>query len=481
MISNLKGVPPYNNSLIVTRKNAITGDIIKTLLDCFNEAIEQTKEFAENFRGANHYKSAFNIWSFIRSNIMYVKDGDGYQVVQSPGALLNRLKGDCKSQSLLISAILYNLGAENVRLRFVSYQNNKIPTHVYTVFTYEGKTVPVDSVIKKFNFELPYKYKIDKTMNVYSLSGIDGTQREQMLKNAFEKTKKGGLCHNLIYKELRKERNIPQTTIVLTSDQYTFYKKRLEAHLNYHKKNNKYGLCYNLISTEYNALLNNNILDGIGSIGKLSLRKLARGAKKVSLAPARNAFLLLVKTNVFGLAGRLTFADAKKRAKFWESFGGNNNKLNTAISQGKTKRAILSNKEFGKISGIGVEPTTSATVIAAIAAAAPILAVVGKLLGNMKTAPKLDANGNAVLDKNGNPQTTTGSGFLDIIKNVAGSDLLKNGLQTAAEIVNVNDQTGVVETQPGVEIDDKDKGFKISTPILIGGAGLLALLLLRKK
>ena len=481
MISNLKGVPPYNNSLIVTRKNAITGDIIKTLLDCFNEAVEQTKEFAENFRGANHYKSAFNIWSFIRSNITYVKDGDGYQVVQSPGALLSRLKGDCKSQSLLISAILYNLGAENVRLRFVSYQNNKIPTHVYTVFTYEGKTVPVDSVIKKFNFELPYKYKIDKNMNVYSLSGINGTQREQMLKNAFEKTQKGTLCNNLIFKELRKERNIPQTTIVLTSDQYTFYKKRLEAHLNYHKKNNKYGLCYNLISSEYNALLNNNILDGIGSIGKLSLRKFARGAKKVSLAPARNAFLLLVKTNVFGLAGRLTFADAKKRAKFWESFGGNNNKLNTAISQGKTKRAILSNKEFGRINGVNGEPTTSATVVAAIAAAAPILAVVGKLLGNMKTAPELDANGNPVLDKNGKPKTTTGSGYLDIIKNVAGSDLLKNGLQTAAEIVNVNDQTGVVETQPGVEIDDKDKGFKISTPILIGGAGLLALLLLRKK
>ena len=99
----------------------------------------------------------------------------------------------------------------------------------------------------------------------------------------------------------------------------------------------------------------------------------------------------------------------------------------------------------------------------------------------MKTAPELDANGNPVLDKNGKPKTTTGSGYLDIIKNVAGSDLLKNGLQTAAEIVNVNDQTGVVETQPGVEIDDKDKGFKISTPILIGGAGLLALLLLRKK
>jgi hypothetical protein len=397
--------------------------------------------------------------------------------------LLSRLNGDCKSQSLLISAVLFNLGAENVRLRFVSYKGNKIPTHVYTVFDYEGKTVPVDSVIKKFNFELPYKYKIDKkVMNVYSLSGIEGTRREQMLKNALLKSKRGTLCHNLIYKELRKERNQPQAPIVLTTAQYDYYKKRLEAHINYHTKNNKFGLCYQLINDEYNRLLNNNIVDGIGSIGKLSLKKVFRGVKKVSLAPSRNAFLLLVKENVLGLAGRLSFADPGKRAKFWESFGGNVNKLNTAISQGKKKRAILAKKEFGKISGIGVEPaTTTASFATVLGAAAPILAVVAKLLGNMKTAPKLDESGAPILDKNGNPEITTGSGFVDFVKNVAGSDIVKQGLQTAAEIVNVDDDKGTVETKPGVDIDDKERGFKLSTPLIIGGVGLLALLLLRKK
>jgi hypothetical protein len=199
----------------------------------------------------------------------------------------------------------------------------------------------------------------------------------------------------------------------------------------------------------------------------------------VTLVGPRNAFLLLVKNNVFGLAGRLTFADSKKRAQFWESFGGNNNKLNTAISQGKGKRAILSNKEFGRINGIGVEPAT--TTAAAIVAAAPILAVVAKLLGNMKTAPKLNADGSPVLDKNGNPVTTTGSGLIDLIKNVSGSEVLQTGLKAASEIVNVDEDKGIVETKSDVEIQDKDKGFKISTPILIGGAGLLALLLLRKK
>jgi hypothetical protein len=482
MIGNLKGVPPYNKNLVITHRNAITGDIIKTLTDCFNVAIEQTKEFAENFRGVNHFKSAFNIWSFVRDYVTYQKDNEGVQVVQSPGALLNRLSGDCKSQSLLISSILFNLGAENVRLRFVSYKNDKIPTHVYSVFTFEGKDIPVDSVIKKFNYELPYKYKIDKIMNVYSLSGVGETQREELLKKAFNKTKKGSLCHNLIYKELRRERGLKLNPLILTSNQYDYYKKRLEAHINYHTKNNKFGLCYELINKEYQNLLNNNIIDGIGSIGKLSLRNLGKGVKKISLAPTRNAFLLLVKENVFGLAGRLSFANESKRAKFWESFGGNNNKLNTAISQGKKKRAILGKKQFGKISGIGVEPATTTTSLAAIlAAAAPILAVVGKLLSNVKTAPKYDENGAPILNKSGNPELTTGSGFLDIIKEATGSDLINTGLQTAAEIVNINDDKGTVETKPGVEIEDKDKGFKLSTPLIIGGVGLLAILLLRKK
>ena len=478
MIGNLKGVPAYNKNLVITHKNAITGDIIKTLTDCFKVGIEQTKDFAENFRGANHFKSAFNVWQFVRQNVTYKKDGDGYQIVQSPGALLNRLTGDCKSQSLLISSILFNLGAQNVRLRFVSYKNNKIPTHVYSVFTFNGIDVPVDSVIKKFNYELPYKYKIDKNMNVYSLSGVEGTPREKMLKGALYRTKKGTLCHNLIYKELRGERGIQLNPIVLTTQEFEGYKKRLEAHINFHVKNNKTGLCLSLIKKEYENLLNNNIMDGIGSIGKLNLRNVGKGAKKVALAPARNAFLLLVKENALGLAGRMALANKDKLVHFWEKLGGNANKLNTAINQGKKKRAILGNKKFGKINGIGVEPTTLTTVLGA---AAPIIAAIGKLLGGMKTAPKLDADGLPILDKDGKPELTTGSGFFDTIKDVVGSETLQSGIKTANELFDIDEKKGTIDTKPGVEIEDKDKGFKLSTPLIIGGVGLLAILLLRKK
>jgi hypothetical protein len=325
---------------------------------------------------------------------------------------------------------------------------------------------------------LPYKFKIDKKMNVYSLSGVYGTVQQKKLLKALYQTKRGTLCHNLIYKALQRERNIEPMPLVLTTDQYSYYKKRLEAHLNYHTKNNKLGLCYQLINKEYNDLLNNNIMDGIGSIGKLNLRKVGQGAKKVALAPARNAFLLLVKENVLGLAGRMALANKDKLVKFWEKLGGNANKLNTAVGQGKKKRAILGNKKFGKISGIGVEPTSLTTVLGA---AAPIIAAIGKLLGGMKEAPKLDANGDPILDKNGNPELTTGSGFFDTIKDVVGSKTLQEGVKTANELFDIDEKKGTIDTKPGVEVDDKEKGFKISTPLLIGGAGLLAILLLRKK
>jgi hypothetical protein len=99
----------------------------------------------------------------------------------------------------------------------------------------------------------------------------------------------------------------------------------------------------------------------------------------------------------------------------------------------------------------------------------------------MKKAPKLDKDGLPILDKDGNPELTTGSGFFDTLKNVVGSDAVKTGINTANELFDINAEKGEINTKPGVEIEDKDKGFKLSTPILIGGAGLIALLLLRKK
>jgi hypothetical protein len=73
------------------------------------------------------------------------------------------------------------------------------------VFDYNGKTIPVDATIERFNYENPYKFKIDKKMNVYQLSGPEedafiGKRRKIKLKNPLKKIgkqiKKFGLAPN---------------------------------------------------------------------------------------------------------------------------------------------------------------------------------------------------------------------------------------------------------------------------------------------
>ena len=66
-----------------------------------------------------------------------------------------------------------------------------------------------------------------------------------------------------------------------------------------------------------------------------------QGAKKIALAPARGAFLLILKANFRGLASRLAKAPAEKLAGFWGKLGGDKNKLNAAINDGKGKKPLL--------------------------------------------------------------------------------------------------------------------------------------------
>jgi hypothetical protein len=129
-----------------------------------------------------------------------------------------------------------------------------------------------------------------------------------------------------------------------------------------------------------------NKISGIGKVsakkaakkaaGKTVGQKLKKGTKvilKVAAAPARNAFLLLVKLNFLGLATKLNNAYIKKPSELknlWEGkIGGKINSLVTNIKQGAKKKKIgACDCEQNQIGVI-----TAAT---AAAAAAPIIAIV---------------------------------------------------------------------------------------------------------
>jgi len=165
---------------------------------------------------------------------------------------------------------------------------------------------------------------------------------------------------------------------------------------------------------------------------------------KFALAPSRAAFLLIVDTNVFMIAKRLSQLIEKKPdvvKKWWEKFGGKYDKLLKAIEKGKKH-------EWRKLSGnssIG-----SATAIAAsIASALPIITSVLKLFKEFKS------------DKEGDDKDD-GKGIADITTTIT------------------NDPSGVTTGVPAKEIEENKNYTK---PLLIGGAVLLAgyFLIKRKK
>ena len=108
----------------------------------------------------------------------------------------------------------------------------------------------------------------------------------------------------------------------------------------------------------------------ISGVGVGAPRKGGRIVLKIAAAPARNAFLALVALNFTGLATKLRKADQKTPGKlkiFWEKLGGRYQTLLNNIKKGEKKRRLL-----GVMGGV--------SVAALIAAAAPIIAAVGKYL-----------------------------------------------------------------------------------------------------
>jgi hypothetical protein len=469
-------LPKYNKNLEIIKKNGLTGDIIKTLNSRFDDAVIATKDFSKKFAQPTIYQSAFKVWYFIRNNINYVKDPAGMQIIQLPQALIKRgykangnIKGgDCKSMSLAVAAIMHNLGAQNIRLRYAGYFGNE-PTHVYAVIELNGRDLAIDPVIDKFDYEKPYKFKKDYKMQVYTLSGIGATYDEKLtaLKS---KLKPGTIHYNLVLKEILKQSGKLNPESINPVQQQAYLNK-LNKLKSYHEKTGKTGLLYKLVLSEINDVNNGIVYGGISGIGKISLKKIFKGVKKVSLAPSRNAFLGLLEINVKGLATKIKALPKDKVAKTWEKFGGNADKLFKSVERGAKKKSL-----FG-VDGIGMDPATAT----ALASAAPVVAAFIALFSKNPT-PKVDDKGQPILDSKGRPVMEESGSIWQKIKQAA-PGLLEKGLSAAKDIINVSDK-GDVEINPNVEITDKQPTTFGGIPknlLIFGGLGLAALLILRKK
>ncbi|MEM1326146.1 MAG: transglutaminase-like domain-containing protein [Bacteroidota bacterium] len=144
----------------IVYKNGDTEDIISVILkaDPLNGTF--TEQFAPYLRGLNDYDTCRRLWRFVRTNIRYVKDRAGHEVIKSPGKTWEDGYGDCKSMSNFIASCLKNLGIP-YRYRFTSYERDREIGHVYVLAFIGRRVVVLDAVHHTFDQEVSFTYVED--------------------------------------------------------------------------------------------------------------------------------------------------------------------------------------------------------------------------------------------------------------------------------------------------------------------------------
>jgi hypothetical protein len=302
---------PYQNQKILIRRNQNVNDIIAAIKTAHNQYRSEYKKIALNFVGKTKKGTAKNIWNFIKKNVPYRAEPDHFQTIKSPAAII----ATAKSGTMDNDCKNYSLFAGGI-------------LHALNDF---GYNIPFCYRFASYNF-------FDATPGHVFIVVDPGTNNEIWIDPVLP------TFDNKKQFNHKKDLNMMYS---ISGIGQTKRQKRQAKRAERKKAGKTFGQ---------------------------KLKKAGKGVLKVAGAPSRNAFLLLVKLNVFNLAKKLEIANTKAPGKlknFWESIGGRMQTLINNINQGKGKKRIM---------GIGVIPAAAA---AAPAAAAPIIAKIISLLKDL--------------------------------------------------------------------------------------------------
>lgn len=375
-----------DNKNTVNHIDGWNSDIIQVIHSNVPRAKSQMREVAKFFKKSTDLETCRAIWNFLKKEIKYKKDPDGFQNIKLPGRFVGEASGDCKSYSLFTAAILENLNIP-YSFRYTSYSINPTPQHVY-IITDSG--IIVDAVWNKFNSEKNYTHKKDYTMKIQTLSGIgcnDCYSGPQPLGSVvmIGNTMPVGNILKKGAKAVKKVASKAQDAVKKTGVVKAASKLQTKA------KNT--GV--------------------VKALSKLQSQVKDQGARVLTLAAPRRAYRTLVAINFRGWATVLN----KKRneaGKVFEKMGGKPSELFQSIDAGLKRKAIFPN-EASKISGInGIGEVTLATVGATLAIAAPIVAAFASIVKSVKdtaksVADKNEGSGSSAPGENNNFAPPTGN------------------------------------------------------------------------
>jgi hypothetical protein len=170
-----KDYPRFEGVETLNKDMADNADIRRAIIQAVPKANSQVKDFSKHFQRSSTRETCKAIYDFLKHKLNYVADGSE-QVIKLPSALLSTKVGDCKSYSLLTSAILTNLGI-NHHFVLASYNSDPTPSHIYVQL--EDGCI-IDAVWGIFDSEKKpfYRYEVKPNgkMKVKTLTGIGAKQ-----------------------------------------------------------------------------------------------------------------------------------------------------------------------------------------------------------------------------------------------------------------------------------------------------------------
>lgn len=158
--------------IVVEHENGTNKDIINSMLNNVDAAINQAHQIKHKFDKGSEEKTARAIWQFLNNKIDYKLDPDGEQNIYMPLRLIEQGGADCKSFAMFAAAMLAALGY-NSGLRFASYDGGA-PSHVYA---YSDNFI-IDGCLPFFDYEKEYTNNLD--FDIMEIRSIHGVQTREI-------------------------------------------------------------------------------------------------------------------------------------------------------------------------------------------------------------------------------------------------------------------------------------------------------------
>ncbi|MCT4583242.1 MAG: hypothetical protein N4A35_17685 [Flavobacteriales bacterium] len=169
--NHLFPIPKGEN--VIVKKVAHLDDTIHLMKEVVSTTLEDTFSIAQMLEASTEYDTCQNIWNFCFTHLQYTKDEMGKEQVRRPSRTWkDRIAGiDCDCMSVFIGSILTNLKIP-FSFRLTKYRSHDFE-HVYPIAHTNNGIIILDTVVHKFNREVPYSAKKDINMELQYLNGFE--------------------------------------------------------------------------------------------------------------------------------------------------------------------------------------------------------------------------------------------------------------------------------------------------------------------